>query len=158
MTIWLGSLGDKSLAFSRCITELHGVDICMSIQGMQWHVAIELEHTICCIYVTGRILHDDDCVVLPFQHHTWYCRRKTRLYRVHSRNHGRHQERQKWKPPGGKGLCINIFFSHIHRVIHMICPEWPAWMTSYTTCFARKMIMTSQANTPKRQRRTARFF
>ena len=32
------------------------------------------------------------------------------------------------------------------------------WMTSYTTCFARKVIMTSQANTPKRQRHTARFF
>ena len=31
-------------------------------------------------------------------------------------------------------------------------------MTGYTTCFARKVIMTSQANTPKRQRRTARFF
>ena len=28
------------------------------------------------------------------------------------------------------------------------------WMTSYTTCFARKVIMTSQANTPKRQCRT----
>ena len=32
------------------------------------------------------------------------------------------------------------------------------WMTSYTACFARKVIMTSQANTPKRQRRTAIFF
>ena len=32
------------------------------------------------------------------------------------------------------------------------------WMTSYTTYFPRKVIMTSQANTPKRQRRTARFF
>ena len=31
------------------------------------------------------------------------------------------------------------------------------WMTSYTTCFARKVIMMSQANTPKLQRRTARF-
>ena len=32
------------------------------------------------------------------------------------------------------------------------------WMTSYTTCFARKVIMTSQPNTPKRQRHMARFF
>ena len=32
------------------------------------------------------------------------------------------------------------------------------WMTGYTTCFARKVIMKSQTNTPKRQRRTARFF
>ena len=30
------------------------------------------------------------------------------------------------------------------------------WMISYTTCFTRKVIMTSQANTPK-PRRTARF-
>ena len=32
------------------------------------------------------------------------------------------------------------------------------WMISYTTCFACKVIMTSQANTPKWQHRTARFF
>ena len=33
-----------------------------------------------------------------------------------------------------------------------------AWMISSTTCFARKVIMTSQASTLKRQHRTARFF
>ena len=32
------------------------------------------------------------------------------------------------------------------------------WMISYTTCFAREVIMMSQENTPKCQRRTARFF
>ena len=31
------------------------------------------------------------------------------------------------------------------------------WMTSYTSCFTRKVIMTSQASTPKQQLRRARF-
>ena len=32
------------------------------------------------------------------------------------------------------------------------------WMISYMTCFARKVLMTSQANTTKRQCCMARFF
>ena len=67
-----------------------------------------------------------------------------------------------WGTPAHDLLAVGLepMFSHIHSYQHDLPRMTNLSPTGggYMTRFVRKVIMTSQKNTPKRQRRMARFF